>query len=32
MNGGMDYTDLKSEKNDMANSGFSGRIFAGYAV
>ena len=29
MNGGMDYTDLKSEKNDMANSGFSGRIFAG---
>lgn len=29
MNGGLDYTDLKSEKNDMANSGFSGRIFAG---
>ena len=29
MNGGVDYTDLKSDMNDMANSGFSGRIFAG---
>lgn len=29
MNGGMDYTDLKSEKTGMANSGLSGRIFLG---
>lgn len=29
LNGSLNYTDLKSEKNDMANSGFSGRIFAG---
>lgn len=29
LNGGIDYTDLKSEMNNMANSGFSGRIYAG---
>lgn len=29
MNGGADYTDLKSTKNDLKNSGFSGRLFAG---
>ena len=29
MNGGVDYSDLKSVQNDMANNGFSGRIFAG---
>lgn len=29
LNGGLDYTDLKSEKTNMANSGFSGRIYAG---
>lgn len=29
MNGGADYTDLKSDKNNMKNSGFSGRIFLG---
>lgn len=29
MNGGFDYTDLTSETNDMANSGISGRLFAG---
>ncbi len=29
MNGGVDYTDLKSEAMDLKNSGFSGRIFAG---
>lgn len=28
-NGGVDYADLKSESTDMANSGFSGRIFVG---
>ena len=29
LNGSLSYTDLRSEKNDMANSGFSGRVFAG---
>lgn len=29
MNGGADYTDLKSDKNNLKNSGFSGRIFLG---
>lgn len=29
LNGGGDYTDLKSDKNDMKNSGFSGRLFLG---
>lgn len=27
VNGGMDYTDLKSEQMKLANSGFSGRVF-----
>lgn len=29
MNGGLDYTDLKSKALKMENSGFNGRIFAG---
>lgn len=29
MNGGLDYTDLKSESMKLANSGFSGRVYAG---
>lgn len=29
LNGGLDYTDLKSESMKMENSGFSGRVFAG---
>lgn len=29
LNGSLNYTNLKSEKNDMANSGFSVRVFAG---
>lgn len=29
LNGGLDYTDLKSEKTNMENSGFSGRVYAG---
>lgn len=29
MNAGLDYTDLRSDKNDMKNSGFSGRLFMG---
>lgn len=29
MNAGVDYTDLKSDRNDLKNSGFSGRVFVG---
>lgn len=29
MNAGLDYTDLRSDHNDMKNSGFSGRLFMG---
>lgn len=29
MNGGLDYTDLKSSAMNMKNDGFSGRVFAG---
>ena len=29
MNGGVNYTDLKSRRDEMKNSGFSGNIFAG---
>lgn len=29
MNAGLDYTDLRSDKNEMKNSGFSGRLFMG---
>lgn len=29
MNGGADYVDLRSVENNLSNSGFSGRVFAG---
>ena len=29
LNGGVNYTDLKSKRDEMKNSGFSGNIFAG---
>ena len=32
MNGGMDYTDLKSEKNDIANRWIQRTYFRRYAV
>ncbi|MEG1543791.1 MAG: outer membrane beta-barrel family protein [Tannerellaceae bacterium] len=32
LNGGLDYTDLKSKNNNLANSGLSGRIFAGSQI
>lgn len=29
MNGGVDYISMKSEENNLSNSGWSGRVFAG---
>jgi len=32
MNGGIDYTDIDARANNMSNSGFSGRLFAGSQI